>query len=216
MFTGLVEAQGAVRRLEQGSQGLRLSLAVPAKLLTDLALGDSLAVDGLCLTVADIDGDTLGFDVIPESLRRSNLGRLSVGDGVNLERSLQLQSRLGGHLVSGHIDCTGEVRACDDSGTETILEVAVPGEWRRFLFAKGSVALNGVSLTLATVRPEAESAEAHFSVCLIPVTLAETNLGQLSVGDLINVETDQLARYTVETAERLWRDNRVWRDNREG
>lgn len=200
MFTGLVQAIAEVVSLEHNGENARLVILPPPQLHARVARGDSVAVNGLCLSAVDLAAGRIGFDVIPESLRRSNLGDLQAGDRVNVETALRAGDALDGHLMSGHIDCTGEVVTVNDSDGERRLAVQIDPSWMRFVFAKGSVALNGVSLTLASVQDDT------FAICLIPLTLADTNLGQVRPGDRLNVEIDQTARYIVETAERLWRN----------
>ena len=200
MFTGLIEGLGRVGEFARHEGGARLAVEVPEKLLEGVQPGDSVAVNGLCLTVADMPPGGLCFDLVPQSLRCSNLGALSAGDEVNLERALKLGDRLGGHLVSGHIDCTAQVQDFQRAD-ESVLTLSVDETWGRYLFSRGSVALDGVSLTLADVQP-ADSGKRVFSVCLIPTTLAETNLDRVQPGDALNLETDQLARYVVESLQR--------------
>lgn len=203
MFTGLVAGMATVQRIaEQGTAaaGKRLTIAAPAEIAAEMAKGDSLAVNGLCLTLVHMADNALTFDVIAESLKRSNLTELKAGNTVNLELPMRLGERLDGHLVAGHIDCTGLV-CRGATAAEPSLQLSVDADWHRFLFAKGSIALNGVSLTLGEVHPPAAN-QAKFSVHLIAETLAATNLSLLKAGDRVNVETDQLARYIVETTER--------------
>lgn len=199
MFTGLVEATAEVISRTKSAAGERLVLRLPQGLRSDVGQGDSVAVNGLCLSAVEIGDGRLGFDVIHESLRRSNLGSLKPGDRVNVETALRIGDPLGGHMVAGHIDCTGEVLTFSADGTERVLRMKIDSTWRPFLFEKGSVAINGVSLTLASVEENA------LSVCLIPVTLETTNLGQTSPGDRLNLEFDQTARYIVETTQQLWK-----------
>ena len=153
--------------------------------------GSSLAVDGVCLTVCGIDGARLDFDVIAETLGRSTLGRLQVGQRVNLERPLRADGRIDGHFVQGHVDGTARVTRREASRRQWVLWFQPPAELVRFMIPKGSVAVSGISLTIASVH------DAQFSVALIPTTLAHTTLGDLNVGDLVNVESDLLARTVV-------------------
>jgi riboflavin synthase len=188
MFTGLVEALGEVAALTPEGPGMRLKIRSES-IAADAALGDSVAVNGCCLTVVERSADSLCFEAGSETLSRTNLGRLAVGSRVNLERSLQLGDRLGGHLVTGHID-----------GIASVAEIKTEGDWAFYWFevtqplarqmaSKGSVAVDGVSLTLVEVSDD------RFSVALIPHTLQVTTLGQLKAGSLVNIETDLLAKY---------------------
>ncbi len=190
MFTGLVECKGIIRARESRPPGVRL-VVVPEVALRGLRLGDSIAVSGCCLTVVDIVGDMLGFDMGEETLQRTKLGQLQVGDAVNLERSLMVGDRLGGHFVSGHIDTVGSLTARHDSQDWSTCWFEVPARWTRLMAEKGSVAVDGVSLTLVEVQAD------RFSVMLIPHTLSITTLGQLTVGDPVQIETDLLAKYVA-------------------
>lgn len=188
MFTGLVEAMAAVLEVRDAPPGCRLVLAAP-QLAATARLGDSIAVNGCCLTVVDLAGDRICFDVGPETLVRTNLGALKSGREVNVERSLKLGDSLGGHLVTGHVDGPGTLAVRRDEGAWSTFVFEVPRELARQMAAKGSVAVDGVSLTLVDVD------DTSFSVMLIPHTLAVTTLGRLSVGDRVNIETDLLAKY---------------------
>lgn len=185
MFTGIVEERGTVR--EVGPR--RLAVACRA-VTADAELGSSIAVNGCCLTVVERDEAHLAFDLSEETLRRTALGRLAPGDPVNLERPVTLMSRLGGHLVQGHVDGVGTVTAVErDEAGGAWMRVEVPPELRRYLAEKGSIAVDGVSLTVAAL------GGAGFSVALIPHTLAVTTLGAARVGDPVNVEIDVIAKY---------------------
>lgn len=190
MFTGLVETTGAVAALAPvPGGGVRLSLRSP--LYAECAVGDSVAHNGCCLTVAARDGETAAFDLLAETLRCTNLGALRPGDRVNLERSLLPTTRLGGHFVTGHVDATGEVRRIEPRGADVRLEIAAPAELLRLVAPKGCLAVDGVSLTVGEVGPD------FLSVWLIPHTLAATNLGGRRAGDRVNLEADLLARYAA-------------------
>lgn len=192
MFTGLVEELGTVVDVvSEGAAGVRLSLAAPL-VCSDAQLGDSVCVNGVCLTAVDISDDVLGADVVAETLRRSALGSLRVGDPVNLERAATLATRLGGHLVQGHVDGTAAVRGHDGA----VLRVELPAALARYVVEKGSITVDGVSLTVAAV------GDGEFAVALIPATLAATTLGRRSAGDVVNLEVDILAKYV----ERLLQD----------
>lgn len=197
MFTGIVEGLGRVVGLELAADGSGARLEVEAPwLVGGLGLGDSVAVDGCCLTVTELRGDGFEADVMAESLRRTALGRLHPGDAVNLERPLALGERLGGHLVQGHVDGLGRVLArralgegpSGEQSDELRIGFLDP-DLGRYVVSKGSIAVNGVSLTVAAVDP------GWFSVALIPHTLAVTNLGGLRPGDEVQLEVDVLAKY---------------------
>jgi riboflavin synthase len=188
MFTGLVETLGTLTRAEpDGAGGRHLTLAAP--FASELALGESVAVNGACLTVVERTAADFRVQAGPETLLRTNLGALRAGDPVNLERSLRLGDRLGGHLVTGHIDGLGHVaERVPQGGWETVW-FAVPPALAAQMVSKGSVAVDGVSLTLVDVAAD------RFSVALIPHTLAATTLGRRQVGDAVNIETDLFGKY---------------------
>jgi riboflavin synthase len=188
MFTGLVEALGAVRELSFTGAGSRLVVACPA-IAGQLVLGESVAVNGACLTVVAHDGESFAFEAGPETLARTNLGALSVGDRVNLERSLRMGDRLGGHLVQGHVDGVGQVAQRLPQGEWLTVWFSCPPELAAQMVSKGSVAVDGVSLTLVDVAAD------RFSVALIPHTLNHTTLGFKGPGAPVNLETDLLAKY---------------------
>jgi riboflavin synthase len=190
MFTGLVEALATVVAVEDRPPGKRLTLHLP-RIAAEAAVGESIALNGCCLTVIDRSGETLAFDAGPETLSRTNLGRLVPGNQVNVERSLKLGNRLGGHLVTGHIDAVGKLDERIDQADWCTCVFRVPAELTRQMASKGSVAVDGVSLTLVDVERD------RFSVALIPHTLAVTTLGNLRVGDQVNIETDLLAKYVA-------------------
>ena len=188
MFTGLVESLAEVVDVVSEPPGVRLVVAEP-EIAPQTAVGDSIAVNGCCLTVVMVEQPRLGFQAGPETLDRTNLGRLQAADRVNLERSLRVGDRLGGHFVTGHIDGVGALAERHDDGEWCTCWFQAPEELTRQMVSKGSVAVDGVSLTLVDVRPD------RFSVMLIPHTLAVTTLGGLGVGDPVNLETDLLAKY---------------------
>jgi riboflavin synthase len=187
MFTGIVEEVGTVRQT-----GSRLAVSA-RKVVEDSGPGSSMAVNGVCLTVVDRvsadGGAVLSFDLSPETLDRSSLGHLAPGDGVNLERPVMLVTRLGGHLVQGHVDGLGEVRAVEEASPGKTVTIAVPVSLRRYVVEKGSIAVDGVSLTVATVE------EGRFGVALVPYTLEATTFGDVRVGDPVNLEVDVVAKY---------------------
>jgi riboflavin synthase len=189
MFTGLVEELGEVVSLEQASSGgVRLTLRAPT-IAQEAQLGESVAVNGCCLTVAARQDGLLRFDLLQETLARTSLGGVQPGGCVNLERALLAGGRLGGHFVQGHVDCTAEILALEHRGADVRLEVALPKEGARYLVEKGSIAVDGISLTVAELGKES------FVLWIIPHTLAETNLGRRRAGDKVNLEYDLLAKY---------------------
>ncbi len=188
MFTGLVQSLATVQEITPEGPGVRLTIAEPT-IAGSATLGDSIAINGCCLTVVAIDQGALAFEAGPETLLRTTLGKLTVGDSVNLEISLCMGDTLGGHLVSGHIDGVGSVDQRQDDAEWSTFWICVPGELTRQMASKGSVAVDGVSLTLVDVEDE------RFSVALIPHTLQVTTLGSRKVGDRVNLETDLLAKY---------------------
>ena len=189
MFTGLVEELGSVDKIsDDGPESKTISIACQT-VNTDAKLGDSISINGCCLTVVKIDNDILHFQAGSETLSRTNLGDLNSGDKVNLERALTATSRLGGHYVSGHIDGLGKVVSRDDEGDWAHFWFQVPEELTRQMASKGSVAVDGVSLTLVDVEID------KFSIALIPHTLEATTLGSRAIGTSVNIETDILAKY---------------------
>jgi riboflavin synthase len=188
MFTGLIEERGRVTALEPLAGGRRLHIAA-RRVLEDLAVGASVAVDGCCLTVTALDSGFFAVEAVPETLARTTLGSLAVGDGVNLERALALGERLGGHLVQGHVDGVGVVRALVPEGEGRRLRLEVPEPLRRFVAEKGSIAVDGVSLTVAAGTPDG------CEIALIPHTLEATGMGGYAPGRRVNLEVDLLARY---------------------
>jgi riboflavin synthase len=185
MFTGLVEQMGQVQ-----SAGTRLAVRTP--LAADLERGDSIAVNGVCLTAVDIGEDSFEADVMEETLVRSTLGRLTEGERVNLELALRVGDRLGGHFVQGHVDATGRILDVEEREHSRLLLIGAPPEILRFVVEKGSIAVDGVSLTVTEV-DEATG----FRVSLIPETLERTTLGSAAAGDPVNLEVDMLAKYAV-------------------
>jgi riboflavin synthase len=188
MFTGLVEALGWVERVAVEGSGRRLTLFWPG-LPAPLALGESVAINGCCLTVVSAAGERFDVQAGPETLHRTNLGDLAEDSPINLERALRVGDRLGGHFVQGHVDTTAVLRGRRAEGEWQFLSFAIDPAWTALMVPKGSVAVDGVSLTLVEVQDDA------FSVMLIPHTLAVTTLGVRRVGDRVNVETDILAKH---------------------
>ena len=188
MFTGLIEQTAEVISMEKTAGGARLRIAIPEQ-FANLELGESIAVNGCCLTLAKLAGDVLTFDLLDETLIRTNLGHLPEGGLVNLERALPATGRLGGHFVQGHIDCVSEILEYEQAGADRRLEIALPREFAQYVIFKGSIAIDGISLTVAKLE------ETRFTVWLIPHTVAVTNLQQRSAGEQVNLEFDLLAKY---------------------
>jgi riboflavin synthase len=187
VFTGLVQDLGTVTGVDAGGDGV--TLAVRTRLAGELAEGDSIAVDGVCLTATAIADGGFRAEVMRETLRRSSLGDAAQGSGVNLELPLRASDRLGGHIVQGHVDGLGSVRAVRDDGFARLVEIAAPAALLRYVVEKGSIAVNGVSLTVVEAGPD------WFSVSLIPETLERTTLGNADPGTPVNLEVDVVAKY---------------------
>jgi riboflavin synthase len=195
VFTGLVETLGRVTRVVEENGGKRMTLAWPS-LNEVLAIGESVAVNGCCLTVVASKGEELEVQAGPETLLRTNLGEKRAGDHVNLERPLRVGDRLGGHFVQGHIDATAVLQSRHREGEWEFLSFSLDSGWTRLLVSKGSIAVDGVSLTIVNVWLDG------FSVMLIPHTLAVTTLGLLSPGNRVNIETDILAKHVAKLLEK--------------
>ena len=196
MFTGIVEELGTLVVREDGADSAVLRIRA-RKALEGVALGDSIAVNGVCLTVTGLqpDGDGTGVwstDVMAETLRRSSLGAVGTGDPVNLERAVTPQTRLGGHIVQGHVDGVGTVVSRTPGDDWEVVRVAVPADLARYVVEKGSITVDGVSLTVSAL---ADEPEPWFEVSLIPTTLRETTLGERAPGDTVNLEVDVIAKY---------------------
>ncbi|MGQ0625535.1 MAG: riboflavin synthase [Sporichthyaceae bacterium] len=189
MFTGIVEELGeVVASSTLADDSARLRIRGP-KVCADAAHGDSIAVNGVCLTVVEHVGGEFAADVMKETLGRSSLGTLTAGSAVNLERAVTMATRLGGHLVQGHVDGVAQVRSRTASEHWELVEIALPGELARYVVEKGSIAVDGVSLTVAALGPDS------FTVSLIPTTLGRTTLGRRHVGECVNLEVDVLAKH---------------------
>ena len=188
MFTGIVEELGEVIAWAELGDAARLTVRGPL-VTSDVAAGDSVAVNGVCLTVVESAGGLFTADVMRETLVRSALGALSVGSPVNLERAVRVQDRLGGHLVQGHVDGTGQVLAVEVAKHWTVVTVSLPHDLARYVVEKGSITVDGVSLTVSGV------GHTQFEVSLIPTTLERTTLGRKDVGDAVNLEVDITAKY---------------------
>jgi len=187
VFTGLVKDLGRVTAIEQTGDGV--TLAVRTRLSGEIALGDSVAVNGVCLTATAVEDGTFEAEVMHETLRRSSLAEVAAGSDVNLELALRAADRLGGHIVQGHVDGLGSVRDVQEDGFARVVTIAAPPELLRYVVEKGSIAVNGVSLTVVEVTDDA------FSVSLIPETLERTTLGTAAPGAPVNLEVDVVAKY---------------------
>ena len=188
MFSGIIETTGTITQIDTIAEGvcLRLRTSIPTQ---EISQGESICTNGACLTVTAIEADQLSFDVSAESLRRTTLGELQVGDSVNMERSLRLEDRLSGHLVWGHVDGVGQVTAIRPEGDSLLYTFAIPTELSRYLVEKGSVAVDGISLTVFDCQPTA------FTCAIIPHTHAVTTLHQRQPGDRVNIEGDMQGKY---------------------
>ena len=189
MFTGLVESLGKVVFLEEKGEQARLSIAIPFS--AELSLGDSVAVNGCCLTVAGISEMAIAFDVLAQTLRVTSLGKLAAGSLVNLERALRMGDRLGGHFVQGHVDGTGAILSMEVNGQDHVVEVSLPADIHRLCVAKGSIAIDGISLTIA----ELKASSAVFWIT--PHTFSHTNLRDAKATDTVNLEADMLAKHVA-------------------
>lgn len=196
MFTGIIEHVGRVETLERRDAAVRFEIQA-GPVAEGVPIGASVAVNGACLTVTSSRAGVLVFDAIPETLDRTSLGSLEAGSPVNLERALRADGRLDGHIVQGHVDATGEVAALEEQGEDVRFAVRCSAEFAEQLVPKGSVAIDGVSLTLVRVETEG------FDVALIPHTLRETTLGARAVGDAVNLEADVLGKYVLRYLERV-------------
>lgn len=188
MFTGLVETIGRITGREEHGDAIRLTFTAP-EVLGDAKHGDSISVNGVCLTVAELTEDSFTADVMQETLDRSALGSLGDNARVNLERALGVGDRLGGHVMQGHVDGVGQLLSRTESENWDVLRFSLPTDLRKYVVEKGSIAVNGTSLTVASVGDD------YFEVSLIPVTLTETTHGELKVGDPVNLEVDVIAKY---------------------
>ena len=188
MFTGIVEELGCISHIESLPDAAKFKIE-GALVVSDAKEGDSIAVNGVCLTVVDLGSDYFTADVMAETLSRSSLSKATIGSTVNLERAARLDARIGGHLVQGHVDGVAAVLAIEPSVHWTVIRFYLPGDLARYLVEKGSITVDGVSLTVVEAGPD------YFSVSLIPTTLEHTTLGGLNVGDIVNLEVDVIAKY---------------------
>jgi len=196
MFTGIVEELGVVLALtELADDALRITIRGPL-VVSDSSLGDSISVNGVCLTATEITSDSFSADVMRETLRMSTIGTITVGDSVNLERPVTLATRLGGHMVQGHVDGVGTITAREHSENWDVVTIDAPTALLKYVVHKGSITVDGVSLTVSAIT------EDSFSVSLIPATLAKTTLGKREVGDQVNLEVDVFAKYVEKLVQR--------------
>ena len=200
MFTGIVERAGVVAEVREHAGGVRLVVGAGG-FADDARPGDSICVSGVCLTVTELRDGRFAFDVVRETLMKSNLGQLRAGDRVNLEASLKAGDRIGGHFVQGHVDAMATVARVEKSDCGHVLWLRPPGHLWPYIIPKGSIAVDGVSLTIADVQ------EQEFSIALIPTTLAQTTLGELRTDDLVNIETDMIVRSVVNYLQRMTSEN---------
>ncbi|KGJ99633.1 riboflavin synthase [Thalassotalea sp. ND16A] len=207
MFTGIVQSTAQVKSIKAGNNFKHFEMQLPIALIDNLEIGASVANNGVCLTAvnfAEVDEETavIGFDVIDETLRVTNLDSLAEGSTVNIERSLKAGDEIGGHIVSGHIHTRARLVQRDENVDNCRLEFSLDSQWAKYIFAKGFITLNGCSLTLGA-KVVTENELTHFEVHLIPETLARTNLSKLDVDDLVNIEIDQQTITTVDSIERI-------------
>ena len=188
MFTGLIEEQGKIKSVSVSSSGMELTVECE-KILEDVVLGASISINGACQTVTDFGKDYITVQASNETLKVTNFKNLKQGDFVNLERALTLRKRIDGHIVSGHIDCVATFINSKDDGFSKEFFFRIPKEFAKYVIYKGSIAVNGVSLTVASIKDDV------FSVALIPTTLREVNLANLKSGEIVNIETDLFAKY---------------------
>jgi riboflavin synthase len=197
MFTGIVQGTAEVIAIEEKADFRTHTIRLPHALCKDLQAGASVAHNGCCLTVTRIEGDRVSFDLMRETLRVTNLGELRLGDRVNFERAARFGEEIGGHQMSGHILCTGKVEAVEISENNRRVRIRLPDNLAKYLFTKGYIGVDGISLTIGKVE------EAAFDVNLIPETLQRTNLGNRQLGDRVNIEIDPQTQAIVETVERV-------------
>jgi len=188
VFTGIIEELGRIASLDKLEQGMRLNIAC-SLVLADTKDGDSISVNGVCLTALNVSSDSFSADLSPETLDRSTLGRLAVGSPVNLERAVTPSTRLGGHIVQGHVDARGTFLEAIDEGDFWTVRIGFPPDVSRYMVEKGSIAVEGISLTIAAL------SDYHFHIAVIPKTWSVTNLSTLKPGDPVNLEVDVIAKY---------------------
>lgn len=196
MFSGIIEEVGQISEIIQTGDGCRLTIQAK-KVVNAVNLGDSISCDGICLTVVSFDSQSFSVEAVLETMRRTKLGDKKVGDGVNLERAVTLNDRLGGHLVTGHIDAVATVSKVEDDGFSKVITFELPAELAPLFVPKGSVAVDGVSLTVVDCPIPGEGEQLCFSVALIPHTMEATTFKSLKPGGKVNIETDVIARYVA-------------------
>lgn len=196
MFSGIVEEVGEIVAISPLADGARLHIRAPLT-CADAVMGESIAVLGTCLTVTEFDKESFKAEAVAETLRRTRLGELAVGSHVNLEKSLRLGDRVGGHLVTGHVDAIATIVSIVPEGISWNLTFELENKWSAYFVDKGSVAIDGISLTVAECAPYKQAEKFWFRVALIPHTMEVTTLGKSRVGDKVNIETDIMARYVV-------------------
>lgn len=195
MFSGIVQTQGTVQSIQQAKANFRLSINAPDFVDSEVKLGDSIAINGICLTVVHKHDGSFAVDVMPESLKRTNLNSITTGQKVNLEKALRLQDRIDGHIVQGHVDFCTQLISRQSDKDAIKLHFSLPETYRRFIVEKGSIAIDGVSLTIVSISDDS------FEVDLIPYTQMNTVLGNLVINDTVNIETDILGKYLVRQIE---------------
>jgi len=188
MFTGIIEEIGEIQNISSGGESKKLEIKAK-KILVGLQIGESININGACQTVIQVKPDSFVVESVKETLKRSNLGLLKKGDRVNLERALKLSDRLGGHLLTGHVDCTTEVKSVSSDGNSSVLEFSLPKDYSALVVEKGSIAIDGISLTIAELKTSS------FTVAIIPFTLKMTNLQDKRVKDMVNLEFDFFGKY---------------------
>jgi len=188
MFSGIVEEMGAIQKIEKGLAGAKFSI-LASVILDDLQVGDSVSVSGACLTVTKIEGQSFSVDVSTETLNCTIFGQITVGTPVNLERAMKLNARMGGHMVTGHVDGIGALRAREQDGNAIYLTVEAPEDIMRYCVAKGSITIDGISLTINAVK------DRSFAVAIIPHTAKVTTMGLKQIGDAVNLESDLIGKY---------------------
>ena len=188
MFTGIVEELAQIKTIKKESQGIRLTIAAKI-VMDDLKIGDSISVNGVCLTIVDKDKDSFCMDLVDETLNKSNLGELATGDYVNLERAMKVSDRFGGHIVQGHVETLGVILDKQMQDNEALISIGLDPEWMRYCIPKGSITLDGVSLTISAINGNI------VEIALIPYTLKNTTLGIKGKSDTLNIETDIIGKY---------------------
>lgn len=202
MFTGIIEDKGKVTAIQKDEKSMELTIS-SSKILSDARLGDSIAVNGVCLTITHLSDQTMTVDVMPETVKATNIHSLKIGDVVNLERAMQANGRFGGHIVSGHVDGVGIIRSKKPVSNAVYIEIEISKELAENCIPKGSIAIDGISLTLFKV------SEQSVTVSLIPHTYQETILGVKKVGEQVNIETDLLGKYVLQQLKRTEKESRI-------